>query len=529
MKPGASKYTDVPLSIVGSTTFGRYPKQSSEQTFNFIISDDWLIPFAGYKMVDAINPTGEGRGAYSSSKQNKMFVVIDNFAYMYNTNLSRTIIGELLSYSGDVFISENNAGQILFSDGPASSGSPTPRLYVYDANSTPQFQTSGIDFTIDFYPGYITFQNGRFVSPSAEIAQPLNNFQWRLSDPNQGRSWPNDSQHVGQLQTKPDKTVATIRFPGRGNLLLVFGATVAEQWQDAGLQLFPYQRSQSTNIDYGCLNPATIAESENLVVWVSANEKSGPVISYTNGGEIKHISTDGINYKLANLTNPTNCYGFIFKQDGHLIYVATWVADNLSYCYDFNTDKFFTLTDEEMNAFIAKRVVFFNNQYYFVSIRDGNLYQLSSSFYTYDYGNGVEFEIPRIRICNSIALPDQSRFVAGYSGFTIEQGQFDFPDVDTRFILGTEDGKEISTQNHSILIGGGFNYTANVPTIEMSLSKDGGVNFGSTYSIPMKPLGRRANRLMWWRLGAANDLVQQFRFNGFGRFIASNGITGIYQ
>lgn len=535
MKPGSAKYKDIPLIIAGSTNFGRYGKMSSEQTFNFILSEAsdqaWLIPFAGYKMINEINPGGVGRGIYSSAKQQKMFVVVDNQVYMYDTSLNRLNIGTLQSYSGDVFISENNAGQILFSDGPASPGSPTPHLYIYDTALAPNFQTSGITpgFTIDFYPGYITFQNGRFVSPSAQIAQPLNNFQWRLSDPNNGRSWPNDSQHVGQLQTKPDKTVATIRFPGRGNLLLVFGATVAEQWQDAGAQLFPYQRSQSNNIDYGCLNPATIAESENIVVWVSANEKSGPVISYTNGGEIKHISTDGINYKLANLANPTNCYGFIFKQDGHLIYVATWPTDNLSYCYDFNTDKFFTLTDENMNAFIAKRVSFFNNQYYFVSLRDGNLYQLNSSFYTYDYGNDNVFEIPRIRICNSIALPDQSRFIAGYAGFTIEQGQFDYPDRDTRFILGTEDTNEISTQNHNVLIGGGQDFTSRVPTIDMSLSKDGGYNFGSVASIIMKPLGRRANKIMWWRLGASNDLVHQFRFNGFGRFIAANGICGVYQ
>ncbi len=517
-KDGSARYTDLPLLISGSTKFGRYDKMSSEETFNMILSDSWLVPFAGYKNVVTINPTGEGRGIYSSSKLKLLFAVIDNAVYKFDNSLTKTAIGNMQTFIGDVFISENNAGQILFSD--------SARLYIY-VSATNTFLTSGIDFTLDFVPGYVTFQNGRFISPASNVSD--GNFQWRLSAPNVGTSWPNDAQHRGSLQTKPDKTVATIRFPGRGNLLLVFGSTVAEQWSDVGAQLFPYQRSQSTNIDYGCINPATIAESENIVCWIAANEKSGPVIMYTNGGEVKHISTDGIDFKLATLTNPTNCYGFMFRQDGHLFYVVTWPTDRLSYAYDFNTSQFFTLCDENMDAFIVKRVAFFNNNYYFVSIKDGNLYELSSQFVDYDYGNDKVFEIPRIRITPSIQLPDQSRFIAGYSGFTIEQGQFDFPDMDTRFQLGTEDSSLISTQDHNLILGGGENRRNNVPRVDMCLSKDGGVNFGSNAGIEMNSLGRRANRLMWWRLGSANDLVHQFRFHGFGRFVANNGITGVHQ
>ncbi len=515
MKPGSPRYTDYPLVIAGSTKFGRYNKMSSEATYNMILSDNWLVPFAGYQNKVTLNTTGSGRGIYSSAKLKKLFAVVDNNVWMFDTALSKRVVGNMFTFLNDVFITENNAGQILFSDGQ--------RLYVYDS-ATSTFKISGVDFTINFTPGYVTFQNGRFISPAATSA---GNFIWALSDPNNGLSWPDDAQHRGLLQTKADKVVASIRFPGRGNLLLVFGSTVTEQWQDVGAQLFPYQRSQSTNIDYGCINPATIAESENIVSWIAANEKSGPVIMYTNGGEVKHISTDGIDFQLAQLKNPTNVYGFMFKQDGHLFYVATWPADRLSYAYDFNTDKFYTLCDENMDAFIAKRVAFFNNRYFFVSIKDGNLYELSSEFTTYDYGDGNVFEIPRIRVTPSIVMPDQSRFVAGYTGFTIEQGQFDYPDTDTRFILGTENSDEISTQNHTVLIGGGEDRRNNVPRIDFCVSKDGGVNFGSNVSINMRPQGVRQNRLMWWRLGAANDLVQQYRFWGFQRFVAFNGITGV--
>lgn len=523
-KPGAERYHDIPLSISGSTKFGRYPKESSEQTYNMIISDEWLVPFAGYKNVVSISATGEGRGIYSSAKQNKMYAVIDSAIYKFNTDLTYLIVGHTVTFTGDVFITENNAGQVLFSDGL--------NLYVYDSTAPAATAftilpsgTIGPPTDLGFTPGYVTFQNTRFISPDTKSSL------WRLSDFNNGRTvanWPADSQHEGALQTKPDTAVATLRFPGRGNMLLVFGHTVTEIWNDVGAQLFPYQRNQSVNLDYGCLNPATIAESENIVCWLASNEKSGPTIMYTNGGDLKHISTDGIDFQLANIKNPTNSYGFMFKQDGHLFYVISFPEDNLSYAYDFNTQMFFTVSDENMNAYIAKRVAFFNDQYYFVSIIDGNLYQMSSNFYTYDYGNGNIHEIPRIRITPSISLPDQSRFVAGYTGFTIEQGQFDYPDNDTRFNLNTQDGRQITTQNGFVL-SGGQDFTANVPKIQLSTSKDGGVNYGIKDTIFMKPLGRRANKLRFWRLGAANDLVQQFEFFGFGRFVVRDGVTGVYQ
>jgi hypothetical protein len=247
---------------------------------------------------------------------------------------------------------------------------------------------------------------------------------------------------------------------------------------------------------------------------------------YSTGGDIDHISTDGIDFKLANLTEPSDCYGFMFKQDGHVCYVITWPTDNVSYMYDFNTKRFFTLTDENQDAFIAKRVVFFNEKYYFVSIRDGNLYEFGTQYTDYDYGDDVKFEVPRIRIVPSIRLPDQSRFIAGYTGFTIEQGAIEYNNRDTVFDLMTEDYNYLTMEN-DILLGGGYNYANNVPRVDLTLSKDGGVTFGSTSSRPLNPLGKRQNRLAWWRLGQANDFVQQFRFLGFGRFVATNGITGI--
>ena len=484
--PGSPKYTDQPLKIVGSTKFGQFPKISSEQTFNMTTSDGYFVPFPGFKRAAVVNPVGVGRGIYASNKLNKLFAVIDNNIYTFDDNLTSTLVGSTTTTVGDVFISENNNGQVVFSD--------SVNMYVY-VNSLNTVDYTLTQAYLGFTPGYLTYQNGRIISPD------LSSNQWRLSQPNNVLPtisfpvpFPNTNQFVGAIQTKPDFAVACIRIPGMGNLLYAFGETIAEPWIDIGATLFPYQRSQSSNIDFGCLNPATIAELDDIVCWLGVNEKSGPVIMYSNGRDASHLSTDGIDFKLQQLTNPANSYGFMLKQYGHVFYVITFPDDKLTYTYDFNEKAFYTLTDENISYFPAKRVAYFNGEYYFVSINDGNLYQLGQQFTNYDYGDENIYEIPRIRICPEIKLVDQSYFVAGYAGFTIESG-----------------------------------LTNQTQRVDLSLSRDSGVTYGSVESMYLPGLGQRQNKLMWWQLGMANTLTPQFRFSGFDRFTGTDGILGVFQ
>lgn len=542
MKGRSPTFTQVPLDIVGSTKFGRYPKVSIEQTYNMIISDEWLVDYAGYVLVLSLINQAQGRAIYTSNRLGKMIAVIANTVYAISTNLSPQIVGTIATFLGDVFIDEDNIGNIAICD--------KQNIYIYNYVSNKFYiALDGTNPTLGFIPGYISYQNGRFLTVATDTST------WRLSGLSSTTViFPNDAQHVGTLQTKPDLTVAVQRFPGRGNLIYVFGHTVAEPWQDIGAALFPYLRNSGLNIDYGCLNPATIAYNETIMVWLAANEKSGPVIAYSTGGDINRISTDGIDFKLTQLTNPSNSYGFLFRQDGHLIYQITFPDDNLTYIYDFNTKKFFTITDEKLDFHIAKRIAFFNNTYYFVSFIDGNIYEMSTKFTTY---NGKE--IPRIRTCRNIRLPDGSRYVINNITFTIEQGtQTDvFQDQDlltedfmpiltelmepitigpTQIVivnlpLETETQLDLLTENGQIIYVPVEEFvTLPVPqTVLLSMSKNGGQSMGMVKSYQLNNSGVFPNRLNFWQLGSANDFVPQFRFAGLGRFVASDGIVNIYQ
>ncbi len=547
-------FNQVPLNIVGSSVFGRYPKISSEYTYNMFISDSFLVPYAGYKTAYA-NLGNVGRGVYTSTKSNRIVAVFDNKVYLlnifYDQNRQRTFdksaiqIGTLNTSKGPVYITENNKPQIAISDGVG--------IYIYDPTQTPSFQRADLDFV----PGYLTFHDTYFIAAATQdnFYLPAATNTWRLSGQNNGLVWNSDSFSVGLIQTKADKTQAVVRVPSKGNLILVMGQAVTEFWRDTGAQLFPYQRNSQQSIDYGCLNPATIAENDEMVVWLAQNEKSGPIIMYTTGGNPEKITTDGFDYLFSQLKNPSDARAFLFRQDGHLIYHINFYTDNFSIFYDFNTKKFFHASDENLNYFIGESVCYFNNQYYFVTRNNGNLYAFDTIYTTYETA-----EIPRFRTCKNVRLPSQEWFITNDVGFTIESGETDYQQQSTGPIsLITEDGKYLITEGGAVymttedgnflefengnlwvseqiddtdfeyLISEQDTYIYSTPRVDLSISIDGGATFSSDFSYVLPPIGVRKNRLMWWQLGAANDLVCQFKFWGMGRFVATDGNVNIRQ
>jgi hypothetical protein len=591
----------LPLKLLCSTKFGRYPKISLEQVYNMFQSDGWMVNYAGYEFKTKIAESGASRGMFYSSRLDQLFAVINQYVYSISTNFVVSFIGTLSSISGDVFIDENIKSQIAFCD--------KQFIYIFDY-STGVFQKLNLDFSA----GYITYQDNRFIASinsfASTSANPITP-GWRVSDanllaiqPNPGGTitivnpgsgytngdilavlyghggsitvtvdgsgavtsavvtpettnsgysnatydtsggtgtgctvqitvtsgFTNQDSQVGSFQTKPDNVQACVRMPGKTGQLLIMGEVVTEVWTDLGLQLFKYQRNISYCIDYGCLNPATIATGDDFIVWLGANEKSGPVIMVCTGGGVQQISTDGINYRLSQLTNPENSYGFVFKQDGHVFYQLTFPsdADNVTYTYDFNTQKFYTLCDTNQDCHIAKRVVYFNNDYYFVSFDDANLYRLDSSITT---NNGQE--IPRIIITSTSAMPDRLPFVVNSISFPIEQGA-DKNTITTSssgsaYIIDN-DGEYLIDNEDEDLIDNFVSYTTKSSSrVDLSTSSDGGNTFGNPVGIWLNKLGSRRNIFKFYNLGRYNEVIFQLRFWGLSRFVLTDGVADVIQ
>jgi hypothetical protein len=476
-----------------------------------------------------------------------MVIVIGSAVFTINGLLEDVFIGSLETSTGDVFITENNANQIVITDesfmyvynyvtnpsGPLIRSlywNPTP--YV-----SPPAPPPGFFYAPFISPGYVTFHLGRV------IVADISGQRWDLSGINDALQWDilelNNAAYQGVLTLKPDTIQAAVAFPGAGDNLVIFGHTVMELWQATNTAIFPYQRATSYNVDYGCLNASSIAALDSYIVWLSANEQGGATVMIVKGAGAREesISTDGIDFKLANISDPTDCTGFLFRQDGHLLYQFTFRSDNISYVYDLGLKTFYTVSDESQNYHPARNVVFFNNDYYFVSLNDGNLYTFGTQFSYLQYSATDIRQMPRIRICPPARLLNQRMFICKSVGFTIENGQPNVQNVsDAPIFLITQDGthlvaQHMPTQDPVFLIA---QQTAIVvgdysECIDLRVSRDGGETFSSALRYYMNPEGQRKSRLIWQRLGQQNDLTIQIQFIGFGRFVAFDGQIEVYE
>lgn len=527
----------VPIAIVGSSTFGVYPKISVEKTLNMYITDEWLCSYAGFqKVIELLG--SNGRAAFHSIRGNFVIVVIGSAVYRISPSLAVSRIGSLDTLFGEVFIDENLGDQIGIVDGR--------NAYIYnyfESSFTQQTLTNSLTHTIT--PSYISYHNSFFLIAGGNSVDE--SFQWyvfeKTSESTIGRV------AVGSefpLQTKPDKALAVKRLPGRGNNVLVLGSTVAEVWTQVGGSQ-NYVRVSSYSIDYGCVSISTIAASEEFICWLAQNENNAPSIMVSNGAETKRISTDGIDNRMGQIKRPDQSTAFFYRQNGHLFYHITFFneQDNLSLIYDFTTEKFFHVSDQNQDYYPARQVVFFNEKTYFVSLDDGSFYEMGEKFVTYNYTlddddqDDVGEEIPRIRVCNTVRSPDTRTFRAGRFTFLLEQGVNDFyliSTADGRYCDGlmiteqgddfmiTEDGDLMLTEDGACL----EDVNAFRPRIDLSVSKNGGQSFSNDVPRYLNSSGHYRNQIRWDRLGRANEFTLQLRFIGFQRFVASNGFLEVY-
>jgi hypothetical protein len=524
--------TQVPVRIVGSSIFGRHPIISDERTWNMFISDEWLINFAGYaQAVEILGQGIEGRGLFHSTRGNFLLTVLGSNIYRVDANLGFTFLFSIATTTGEVFMDENLSSQIAIVD-----GSTTAYIYNYTTESVGSvvwdYGASGTVFT----PNYVTYQNTYFIFGNGD--HTTSGSQWfvyksgfnptTLADPLK-LTW----VQTLTLQTKPDFALACIRIPSHGNNLLVLGSTVAEIWTNvAGIQI--YQRQSSINIDYGVASVSTIAASDDMIAWLGINEKSSPAIMVMTGGKAERLSTDGIDFLLSQVKRPDMSTAMFYRQDGHVFYILTFFdeLDNFSIMYDFTTGKFFDITDWDFNYHPARQMAYFNNEIYFVSLNQGSLMRISTELTTISTDVQNDYEIPRVRKCDTYRLPGSDRFIVNQFSFTVENGVE--PDVDFQYecdgyILGEVSSQIMYSEDDLPLLVEGGSCQIYRPRIDVTCSKNGGETYGNAVPYYMHATGLYKNQPRFNKLGEANQFTIQMRFWGFGSVAIANGMLEVYQ
>lgn len=520
--PGALQ---IPVNVVGSSTFGRYPKTGSALTYNMFISDGWLVNTAGYKLTRVFQDSegdGNGRGFFHSTRGDFLIAVINSDVYKLGINLEPIFLGQLDTDVGEVFMDENLNSQICIVDGQ--------NAWIYNY-AVPALTIHKQTLDAGLIPGYVTYHNTNFLFGNVRKDAP--GAYWYAYRFNNAGSPPADQLiiKVGDLGlfTKPDFALAVKRLPGQANNVLVFGSTVCEIWTHIGGNQ-NYRRNSSVNIDYGCISVSTIATCDQYTAWLAINEDNSPIILYYNAEGIQRISTDGIDYLMDNLVAPQESTALFYTQDGHLFYQLTFFnpADDLTLLYDFNTKQFFNLSDYDDGHHPARKIVYFKNTPYFISLKEAALYKTDTSLTTYnknlssnplEWNPLINYPIDRTRICDGIEKPDSGRFIANTFVLTIDQGN----DPNVTGLSLAQAGipaQDFGYQNPTAL--------TYQPRVDMAISKDSGTTWSNYVSRGLNPIGKRKNILSWGNLGNSNDLTIKLKFIGLSSFIINNGIVEVY-
>lgn len=524
--------TPLPVKVVGSSKFGPFPKQNAETTYNMFMSDGYMLNFPGYKRVlELLSTATQGRGIFRSIRGNLIIAVIDSAVYELDNVLGITFVGTLNTTSGPVIMDENLNGQICIVDGL--------NAWIYN-RITKSFTLQAMP--ADLIPNYVTFHDTYFLFGNADFTG--NGAKWFAF------SYATDTTitqtYELALQTKPDYARAVVRIPGRGNNVLVLGNTVGEIHTNVG-GLQGYQRLSYLSLDYGLQSIESIAESEQFVAFVGVNQENASAILLFDGQNIKHVSTDGIDYRLELLSRPDKVVGFFFKRQGHLFYQLTWYdsEDNLTLAYDVYNDAFYNVTDQYLNYHPARQVIFANNQTYFISLNNGYLYRLANDLTSYDenlvpktdpgWDPALEYQIPMVRVANTIRLKNSDRFITSELVITMQNGN-DENWTQLGYAARCSDALETVSGDPYYTMTGDPYYTSTslpcngyTPHVGLSFSTDGGVTFSNEVRNELNYLGDRKNIMNWHRLGLSNEMTPKFKFWGTGRFTVTDGVAYVRQ
>ncbi len=560
----------VPVNVVGSSTFGRYPTVSPELTLNMYVTvagtpntDDyqqWLVNFPGYRRVlnliafpnplptppqyPDMLPDGEGRGIFVSTRGNIMVAVVNANVYVLTPTLGKTLIGTLNTAQGEVFMAENLNNQICIVDGTD--------MWIYNYTAPGSFtQQTGGPIGTALIPNYVEYHNTFFLIGNRSTASGSS--AWYAYSFVSATTIGVTSTLA--LQTKADFPLAIKRVPGRGNNVLVLGKSVCEIHQQVG-GLQNYLRNQTVNINYGCASVSTIADGGDIIAWLAVNQDEAPVIMAYDANGLKRISSDGIDYKLSRIKFPSQSTAILYRIDGHLFYQLTFFneKDNVTLLYDFNTDMFFNLSNQDISFHPARQIVYFNLKNYFVSLRNAALYELNSDFTVIDenlpktsalstYDDNLVYDMQRQRVTASLRQANATRFRANSLVLTLEQGNDPgFSEID----LGAEDNliteatfnpplDDIITEFGSEIIdedsvgAGGINGNQIIyrPRVDLAISKDSGITWSSYAKRDLNPIGFRQNMLHWENMGQANDICFKFRFFGTYRFVVNQAMVDL--
>lgn len=411
--------------------------------------------------------SGAGRGAFTATN-GRAFVVSGSQLYELLVGGTGTVLGSLLTSSGDITMAENGV-QLAICDGVD--------LYIltYATNTFQRVVNPNLPSaaSVTFLDGYFVV-NRSFTSGIFQISAPFDGLNWAALD-------------FASAESSPDSLLRVAVVFGQ---LFLFGDISIEPWNNTGAATFPFQRvNSSSQISVGVAAPSTILELDNTAFWVGKDKNGTGVVYRADGYSPKRISTEAVELRLQAAPSISTLKAMAYQEAGHTFYIITGGGMETAQVYDVSTNlwtewSYFNssgnyelpLTNDLFYAF-GKTLA--------LDRTSGKVYEQSSKYYS----DGGE-EIACDRIFTHI----------------FDNGN---PFLIKNLILNFETG-----------VG---NTTVENPKAMLYLSNDGGRTFYTYYEAFMGKAGEFLSRVVFWRLGRHRQCTFRVRVTDSVKRVITGG------
>jgi hypothetical protein len=408
---------------------------------------------------------------YMGVFNSKWYAVVGENVYLISSLLAPTLLGSINTDIGPVFMTVNNAGQVILVDGVDG--------WIYDPG-TGDF----LEITTSDFPGKplgVVYQDDYFLIPDGETNI------WYLSGPNDGFSW-----DVLDTATIRKYTGYVTGIGVVGSRVYFFKEDSTEVWFNQGLADFPFRRDNNLIFNTGCTAPGSIYQLEGYLYWLSNASSGESTVMMTKGGQANIISTQAINTLINGFTNPDDVQAYAYKDSGHQYYVMSWTEDDVTLVFDQTMAEaagieyaWFRMAtqpkrEQEDQPYSAKTRhwsschVHYNGVNYVGDYRKPVIYSMSLN-----YPDNAGEPIRRERIFRHSIQP------------AYQYQQIDWFQVDFRQGVGA------NSSLPSLV----------APQAYLSLSKNGGISFVNEQPAPLGRVGEYTRRTIWRMLGIHRDFV----------------------
>jgi hypothetical protein len=319
----------------------------------------------------------------------------------------------------------------------------------------------------------VTFLDGRFI-----INRPGTG-QFYISGIYDAQSW--NGLDFATAESNPDNLLAVIADKG---LLVLFGSSSVEFWQDNGDVLFPFSRVNATPTESGLAARWSISKCQGLLTGLFRNKQGMLAVCMIDGYQVTPISNDDMNYIINSYSHIDDAVGFGYSLNGKFFYQISFPTEGKTWLYEAGSRGWSQLQSEGYGRHLADIGVSFGRKFIVSDFRNGSLYFIDPSNYT-DNDNPIAREITGSHV-----------FANSRNKMTISRLR-----VDLEGGVGINDGQ------------------GSDPKIMLQVSRDNGHTWGFQLWTNLGKIGEYMSRAEWRRLGLSRDWLFRIRVTDPVKFV----------